>query len=59
MVQKQLRIFPVAVTGELAQTHNLEEIGDLKSIEDEITAGFTLEFTERMMDISACRTCII
>jgi len=39
--------YTVAVTNELAETYNLEEIGNLKPIEDEITAGFTLEFTDR------------
>lgn len=39
--------YTVATTQEMAEEYNLEEIGDLKPIEDEITAGFTLEFTNR------------
>ncbi|WP_100010858.1 ABC transporter permease/substrate-binding protein [Lentibacillus sediminis] len=39
--------YAVATTQEMAEEYNLEEIGDLKPIEDEITAGFTLEFTNR------------
>ncbi|MFC4557242.1 ABC transporter permease/substrate-binding protein [Virgibacillus kekensis] len=39
--------YAVATTQELAQQHNLKTIGDLNSIEDEITAGFTLEFKNR------------
>ncbi|OZU90210.1 glycine/betaine ABC transporter permease [Virgibacillus indicus] len=39
--------YAVALTKELADQHNLEEIGDLKKIENDITAGFTLEFKDR------------
>ncbi|WP_010649102.1 ABC transporter permease/substrate-binding protein [Oceanobacillus massiliensis] len=39
--------YAVATTKELAERYNLEEIGDLKQIENEITAGFTLEFKDR------------
>ncbi|UJL48032.1 ABC transporter permease/substrate-binding protein [Virgibacillus sp. NKC19-16] len=39
--------YTVATTQEIAEEHNLEEIGDIKKIEDEITAGFTLEFRDR------------
>lgn len=39
--------YTVATTKELAERYDLEEIGDLKQIENEITAGFTLEFNDR------------
>ncbi|WP_163526123.1 ABC transporter permease/substrate-binding protein [Halobacillus ihumii] len=39
--------YAVATTQELAERYNLETIGDLKPIEDQITAGFTLEFKDR------------
>lgn len=39
--------YTVATTEEFAREHNLEEIGDLKQIEDETVAGFTLEFNDR------------
>ncbi|WP_019378468.1 ABC transporter permease/substrate-binding protein [Virgibacillus halodenitrificans] len=39
--------YAVATTKELADKYNLKEIGDLKQIEDQITAGFTLEFKDR------------
>ncbi|GAB4073642.1 ABC transporter permease/substrate-binding protein [Barrientosiimonas marina] len=39
--------YAVATTQELAKTHNLESIGDLKKVESNITAGFTLEFNDR------------
>lgn len=39
--------YAIALTRELAEQHNLEDIGDLKKIEDDITAGFTLEFKDR------------
>ncbi|MBP2077765.1 ABC transporter permease/substrate-binding protein [Oceanobacillus polygoni] len=39
--------YTVATTEELAERYDLEEIGDLKQIENEITAGFTLEFNDR------------
>ncbi|GEN87456.1 ABC transporter permease/substrate-binding protein [Oceanobacillus sp. FSL W8-0428] len=39
--------YTVAVTKEFAEENNLNDISDLKSIENEITAGFTLEFNDR------------
>ncbi|UOR12593.1 ABC transporter permease/substrate-binding protein [Halobacillus amylolyticus] len=39
--------YAVATTQELAEQYNLETIGDLKPIENQITAGFTLEFKDR------------
>ncbi|MGP4075204.1 ABC transporter permease/substrate-binding protein [Halobacillus sp. K22] len=39
--------YAVATTQELAERYNLETIGDLKQVEDQITAGFTLEFNDR------------
>ncbi|GAB3066520.1 ABC transporter permease/substrate-binding protein [Virgibacillus ainsalahensis] len=39
--------YTVATTEDLAEQYDLEEIGDLKPVEDEITAGFTLEFNDR------------
>lgn len=39
--------YAVATTKEMADQYNLQEIGDLKQIENEITAGFTLEFNDR------------
>lgn len=39
--------YTVATTKELAEQYNLQEIGDLKEIENQITAGFTLEFKDR------------
>ncbi|PAV29392.1 glycine/betaine ABC transporter permease [Virgibacillus profundi] len=39
--------YTVATSQELADQYNLQEIGDLKQIENEITAGFTLEFKDR------------
>lgn len=39
--------YTVATTQELAAKYDLEEIGDLKKVEDEVTAGFTLEFKDR------------
>ncbi|WP_067730313.1 ABC transporter permease/substrate-binding protein [Oceanobacillus damuensis] len=39
--------YAVATTEEMAMQYNLQEIGDLKQIENEITAGFTLEFNDR------------
>ena len=39
--------YTVATTREFAEEHNLEEIGDLQQIDDETTAGFTLEFNDR------------
>ncbi|MFQ3543215.1 ABC transporter permease/substrate-binding protein [Halobacillus rhizosphaerae] len=39
--------YAVATTQELADKYNLKSIGDLKAVEDQITAGFTLEFKDR------------
>ncbi len=39
--------YAVAVKKQLADKHNLESIGDLNRIENDITAGFTLEFKDR------------
>ncbi|WP_102029106.1 osmoprotectant update ABC transporter permease/substrate-binding subunit OpuFB [Salirhabdus sp. Marseille-P4669] len=39
--------YALAVTKELAEQYNLETISDLKAIEDEVRAGFTLEFSDR------------
>ncbi|TQS74336.1 ABC transporter permease/substrate-binding protein [Ornithinibacillus gellani] len=39
--------YAVATTKELAEQYGLENIGDLKAIQDHITAGFTLEFKDR------------
>lgn len=39
--------YAVAVQQEYAEQHNLESIGDLKDIENQVTAGFTLEFIDR------------
>ncbi len=39
--------YAVAVRQDYAKQHNLETIGDLNSIEDQVTAGFTLEFIDR------------
>src|SRR5699024_9464291 len=39
--------YTVATTNEIAGKYNLEAIGDLKNVEDELTAGFTLEFKDR------------
>src|SRR5699024_9065580 len=39
--------YTVATTQELAERYDLEAIGDLKTIEDDVTAGFTLEFKDR------------
>jgi osmoprotectant transport system permease protein len=39
--------YTVATTKEIADKYDLEEIGDLRNIEDRITAGFTLEFKDR------------
>src|SRR5699024_10393049 len=39
--------YSVAVTEAFAREHHLDTIGDLKKVEDEITAGFTLEFKDR------------
>ncbi|WP_249869646.1 ABC transporter permease/substrate-binding protein [Oceanobacillus saliphilus] len=39
--------YAVATTEEMAEQYGLQEIGDLKQIENDITAGFTLEFNDR------------
>ncbi|HLR01511.1 MAG TPA: ABC transporter permease/substrate-binding protein [Virgibacillus sp.] len=39
--------YTVATTKELQDRYDLKTIGDLKAIEDDITAGFTLEFKDR------------
>ncbi|WP_174613449.1 ABC transporter permease/substrate-binding protein [Virgibacillus ihumii] len=39
--------YAVATTKEFANKHNLETLGDLNKVEDQITAGFTLEFKDR------------
>lgn len=39
--------YTVATTKELADQFDLETIDDLKKIEDQLTAGFTLEFKDR------------
>ncbi|GGJ84962.1 ABC transporter permease [Lentibacillus kapialis] len=39
--------YAVVTKQDLAETHDLESIGDLRRIENDITAGFTLEFKDR------------
>ncbi|WP_153462617.1 MULTISPECIES: ABC transporter permease/substrate-binding protein [Sediminibacillus] len=39
--------YTLATTREFAEGNDLQTISDLKSIDDEITAGFTLEFNDR------------
>lgn len=39
--------YAVTTTQELAEKYNLKSIGDLTKVEDELTAGFTLEFKDR------------
>lgn len=39
--------YAVVIKEELAEERNLETIGDLSRVEDDITAGFTLEFNDR------------
>jgi osmoprotectant transport system permease protein len=39
--------YTVATTQEFAEQYNLQSIGDLQRVEEEITAGFTLEFNDR------------
>ncbi|MUV36759.1 Choline transport system permease protein OpuBB [Lentibacillus sp. JNUCC-1] len=39
--------YTVSVKESYAEEHGLETIGDLKKVEDEATAGFTLEFNDR------------
>src|SRR5690625_274617 len=42
--------YTLAVKEEFAEGHDLETISDLQAIEDEISAGFTLEFNDREED---------
>ncbi|MFD1066181.1 ABC transporter permease/substrate-binding protein [Oceanobacillus locisalsi] len=39
--------YTVAVTEDFAEENNLDDISDLKPLEDQMTAGFTLEFNDR------------
>ena len=39
--------YTVALKRNIAKKYNLETIGDLRSVEDQLTAGFTLEFKDR------------
>jgi len=39
--------YAVAITKELASEHDIESIGDLRKIENDLVAGFTLEFKDR------------
>ena len=39
--------YAVAITEELASEHDIESIGDLRKIENDLVAGFTLEFKDR------------
>ena len=39
--------YALAVTNELAEKHSLENISDLKGLEEELKVGFTLEFSDR------------
>lgn len=39
--------YAVTTTKELAEKYDLESIGDLNKVEDQFTAGFTLEFKDR------------
>ncbi|GGB31187.1 ABC transporter permease [Lentibacillus populi] len=39
--------YTVATTKEFAEQHDLQSIGDLNKIENDVTAGFTLEFKDR------------
>ncbi|WLV25890.1 ABC transporter permease/substrate-binding protein [Aciduricibacillus chroicocephali] len=39
--------YTVALKSKLAEKYNLESIGDLRSVEDRLKAGFTLEFKDR------------
>ncbi|QHT46767.1 ABC transporter permease/substrate-binding protein [Bacillus sp. SB49] len=39
--------YTVATTEEIAERYNLETMEDLKAVEDQLTAGFTLEFNDR------------
>ncbi|MPQ31186.1 ABC transporter permease/substrate-binding protein [Clostridium estertheticum] len=39
--------YAIAVPASFAKEHNLNNISDLKNVQDKIKAGFTLEFTDR------------
>ncbi|MFJ7951726.1 ABC transporter permease/substrate-binding protein [Lysinibacillus sp. NPDC096418] len=39
--------YALAVSKEMAETHHLESISDIKAIQESIKAGFTLEFNDR------------
>ncbi|ASN05606.1 ABC transporter permease/substrate-binding protein [Virgibacillus necropolis] len=39
--------YAVTTTKELAEEYDLQSIGDLNKVEDQLTAGFTLEFKDR------------
>lgn len=39
--------YTLAITEELAEKYDLKEIEDVKPIQEELTAGFTLEFSDR------------
>ncbi|WP_068676700.1 ABC transporter permease/substrate-binding protein [Oceanobacillus sp. Castelsardo] len=39
--------YALAVSSTFAEKHNLESISDLHGVEDEVKAGFTLEFSDR------------
>lgn len=39
--------YTLAVTNELAKQHGIEDISDLKGLEEELKVGFTLEFSDR------------
>ncbi len=39
--------YAIATTQKFAEQYNLQSIGDLQTIQDQVTAGFTLEFRDR------------
>ncbi|WP_077299901.1 ABC transporter permease/substrate-binding protein [Virgibacillus pantothenticus] len=39
--------YTVATTKEMAERYNLKTVGDLNQVEEQLTAGFTLEFKDR------------
>lgn len=39
--------YTIALKPDVAKKYNLEKIGDLRTVEDELKAGFTLEFKDR------------
>ena len=39
--------YALAVSAPFAEEHHLETISDLRGIEEEVKAGFTLEFSDR------------